>query len=146
MPTGALLVVTGDHGTVNIRGAGIDVAERDDLRHGVIAITGDPRARQLHCEQGAGEGVLVRWRAALGQHAWVLTRDEAIAAGWFGPVVSEAAHTRLGDVVVASAGDAAVYDSASEPGLRALPGQHGSLLAEEEVVPLITWRASQARG
>jgi hypothetical protein len=66
----------------------------------------------------------------------VLPREEAIAAGWFGPV-GAATLDRIGDVVVALRGDAAVVRTIAEPVISGMPGQHGSLSAAEELVPLL---------
>ena len=59
-----------------------------------------------------------------------------MAEGWFGPV---AAHVRdrIGDVVVAARGTAAVVRSVAEPFLATMPGQHGSLSRAEQLVPLL---------
>ena len=71
------------------------------MRH----VGGEPRCLSLYFEPGldsAGAGRLVaRWRAAEGERAWVLTRDEAIAAGLYGPVDAEV-RPRIGDVIVAA--------------------------------------------
>ena len=68
-----------------------------------------------------------------------MSREEAIAEGWFGPVSKRFAD-RIGDVVVAALGGTAVVRSAAEPGLSKLPGQHGALSAEEQWVPLLLAR------
>jgi hypothetical protein len=44
---------------------------------------------------------------------------------------------RIGDVVVAMRGGATVVRSEAEPLLARLPGQHGSLTPEEQLVPLL---------
>jgi hypothetical protein len=72
----------------------------------------------------------------LGDSAWVLPREEAVARNWFGEV---AEHTlaRLGDVVVATRGTAVVTRSEAEPLISGMPGQHGSLTPAEQLVPLL---------
>ena len=47
---------------------------------------GEPRARHVYAEQGAAADVLASWREIMGARAWVVSRDEAVAEGWFGPV------------------------------------------------------------
>lgn len=64
-------------------------------------------------------------------------REEAIAAGWFGAVVTDAVRRRIGDVVAAAGGRAALVRRTVEPGESALIGQHGSLTAAERRVPLL---------
>ena len=66
-----------------------------------------------------------------------MTRDEAIDAGLFGPV-AEAVRERIGDVVVAARSAVAYYDDRlTDKGPQKMVGQHGSLTAEERVVPLL---------
>jgi hypothetical protein len=73
----------------------------------------------------------------LGSRAWVASRDEAIADGWFGPV-QEWLAARIGDVVAAPAGPYAVVASKAEPRESALVGLHGSLTPSDQLVPLLT--------
>ena len=141
LPSDALLLVTADHGMVDIPdGARLDLAagsalERS-LAEGVRLTGGEPRAPMLYCEPGRAEAVLGRWRAELPDFD-VLSRDEAIAAGWFGPV-GELALPRIGDVVVASRGARSVHDSrVQRPELLALVGMHGSRTADEVAIPLL---------
>jgi hypothetical protein len=86
--------------------------------------------------EGAGAVVAGRWRERLGGEAVVLERSAAIAAGWFGPVAPEV-EPRLGDVLVACLGDLAVLSSSRFPLEASLVGLHGSLSAEEMLVPLL---------
>jgi hypothetical protein len=76
----------------------------------------------------------------LGERAWVLSREQAVAAGWFGPTVSERVLPRIGDVVAAARGDGALVAPHSQPLESALVGYHGSLTRAEMLVPLITVR------
>ena len=143
---GALLIVTADHGMVDLSGAGarrIDVWEHRDLALGVRFLAGEARARHVHTEPGEGPDVLVRWREALGDAAWVLSRDEAIAAGWFGPATAlrEAVRERIGDVVCAAAGHLGVFQRDVDPGEASLAGHHGSLTPAEQLVPWLVIRA-----
>lgn len=69
--------------------------------------------------------------------AWVVSKDEAIDAGWFGPVDHRVAD-RIGDVVAAARGSAAVVATVAEPRESALIGMHGSLAASDQRVPLLT--------
>ena len=100
---------------------------------------GDPRARLVYARRGAAADVLATWREVLGDGALVVSREEAVAHGWFGPVTKRSAD-RIGDVVVVARGGTAVVRSAAEPGLSVLPGQHGALSAEEQWVPLLLAR------
>jgi hypothetical protein len=138
LPTGVALVVTADHGMVGVPPDGfVELAELPDLLAGVRLLTGDPRARQLHVREGARDEVLAAWRAQVGDRGHVVTRDEAVAAGWFGPVVTDAAHATIGDVVVvADAPVAWVHRDVDLFGGR-LPGLHAGLTRTELEVPAV---------
>ena len=92
--------------------------------------------------------MLATWREVLGERAWVMSREEAIKDGLFGPVgapVSDAMAARIGDVVAACAGTWAVVASKAEP-LEVLPeGMHGSLTSAEQLVPMLTPAGDGAR-
>ena len=130
-----MLAVTGDHGMVGVDRI-FDADTDEDLQRGVLLLGGDARSRHVYARPGAADDVLATWRAVLGEDAWVLPRDEAVGRGWFGPV-AEAFRDRIGDVVMAARGTAAVVRSIAEPHISKLPGQHGSLSAEEQLVPLL---------
>jgi len=136
LPPDAVLAVTGDHGMVTVdrkHDADTDPA----LSDGVAALTGDPRARHVHVRPGALDDVLATWTAVLGEGAWVVPGEQAVADGWFGLPVAAHARDRIGDVVVAARGGTAVIRSCAERTLSRMPGQHGSLTADEQLVPLL---------
>lgn len=135
----AVLAVTGDHGMVTIDRR-FDADTDEALQLGVAALGGDPRSRHVHTRPGAAPEVLAAWREVLGPHAWVVSREQAVAENWFGPLSPHVAD-RIGDVVVAARGTAAVTRSVAEATLSALPGQHGSLSSEEQLVPLLLARS-----
>ncbi len=138
MPRDAALYITADHGMVDVqRERRIDLADDTELSRGIRHTGGEARARQLYCEPGAVDSVLQTWRDRLGEDAWVLARDEAVAAGWFGPV-SPRVLPRIGDVIAAMRTDVAVDDSRSDrPEVVALLGVHGSVTPAEVAVPLL---------
>ena len=87
LPPGTALYVTADHGMVDVPEQDrVDADELPALRAGVALLGGEPRARHVYTEPGAAGDVLATWREILGPRAWVASRDEAIADGWFGPV------------------------------------------------------------
>lgn len=139
MPADALLTVTGDHGMVTMTHT-IDADTHPDLRAGVQALSGEPRARHAHAEPGAAADVLATWQGILGDAAWTVSREQAIDEGWFGPVSGRFAD-RIGDVVAAARGESGVTRSQAEPFLSNLLGQHGSLTSAEQLVPLLVARA-----
>jgi len=139
LPPGSVLYVTADHGMVNA-GERIDFDARADLQEGVRLLGGDGRARHVYTVPGATADVLAAWRAALHGRAWVVTREEAVEAGWFGKVVKREWLGRIGDVLAVSYGDTVVIASEREPLESRLIGVHGSLTPAEQNVPLIEIR------
>ncbi|MGH3770879.1 MAG: alkaline phosphatase family protein [Pseudonocardiaceae bacterium] len=140
LPSGAQLVVIADHGMVTVPEEGrLDFDAEPALRAGVRLLGGDPRARYVYTEPGATDDVLAAWRELIGDRAWIRTREEAIAAGWFGPVVEHHIRDRIGDLIVAARTDFAIVQSRVTPTLSNLIGHHGSLTPEEQLVPLLTY-------
>jgi len=138
LPPGTALHVTADHGMVDVPPQDrIDADAVPALRAGVALLGGEPRARHVYARSGAAGDVLAAWRELLGHRAWVASRDEAIADGWFGPVDPLLA-PRIGDVVAAPAGPSAVVATKAEPRESALIGMHGSLTPADQLVPLLT--------
>ncbi|BBZ04401.1 phosphodiesterase [Mycolicibacterium chitae] len=138
LPPGGLLAVVADHGMVTADPAtGVDLDAEPALFDGVDAVGGEARARHVYTRAGATEDVLQAWRARLGPSAWVVSRDEAIAAGWFGPRVRDAVRPRIGDVVAAARDSAVLLRRTAEPLESALVGHHGSLTSAEQRVPLL---------
>ncbi|MGV0850342.1 alkaline phosphatase family protein [Mycolicibacterium phlei] len=138
LPPGGLLAVVADHGMVTVsEEETVDIEAHPGLLVGVQAIGGEARARHLYIEDGAQADVLAAWRAELGDRAWVLAREEAIAAGWFGERVSDAVLPRIGDVIAAARGSVALVRRTAEPVESSLVGHHGSLTFAEQTVPLL---------
>src|SRR5690606_5809839 len=120
----------------------IDYSANPALVDGVRHTAGDPRMVQLYLEPDAPVGTLERlagsWRQALGSKAWILTRDQAVAQGLFGPVREEIL-PRIGDLLIAAREPIALFDARrSSPSALQMVGQHGSLTRAEREVPLLT--------
>jgi hypothetical protein len=139
------MLVTADHGVVDVPAIshvlfgleGDDDALVRDVRH----VAGDPRCLQLHLGPDAlpadRERLAAAWHASEDSRAWVATREEAVSAGWFG-VVDDDVLPRIGDVLVAARKLVAYYDArGGDAAGRSMIGQHGSLTAEETIVPLL---------
>ncbi|MGW9631438.1 alkaline phosphatase family protein [Agromyces sp. NPDC055520] len=142
MPRGAGLLVTADHGVVDVPAhRHVFIDDRPELLVGVRHVGGEPRCLSLYLEPGLAASdrlaLVERWREAEGHRSWVLSRDEAIDAGLYGTVADEV-RDRIGDVIVAARAGIAYYDR-REPNRQAeaMIGQHGSLSDEETRVPLI---------
>lgn len=133
------LLVTADHGMVDVPESA-QIVVGPEVLAGVRHVAGEPRCLQLHLEPGTDpDAVAARWREREGARAWVATRDEAIAAGWFG-AVDDAVRPRIGDVLVAARKRFAYYTDPDDTARR-MVGQHGSLTADELTIPLLRFGA-----
>jgi hypothetical protein len=140
LPPDAALLITADHGGLNVpQDRRIDLDGDARLSAGVRVVAGDPRVRYLHTEPGAASDVIAAWCELLNGRADVLSRDDAVAAALFGSVLPD--HLpRIGDVVVSCLGDTAVLASAHEPPeVAQLIGFHGASDPVEMAIPLITF-------
>ena len=115
----------------------MDADQVAGLRTGVALLGGEPRARHVYAAPGAAADVLAAWQEILASRAWVASREQAIDEGWFGPV-DRRVTDRLGDVIAAMCGTAAVIASAAEPRESKLIGMHGSLAASDQEIPLLS--------
>jgi Type I phosphodiesterase / nucleotide pyrophosphatase len=141
LPPESALIVTGDHGMVDLdEGDRHDVSDVHGLAGGVRALGGEARARHVYASRGAESDVLAAWREVVGDRMWVRSREEAIADGWFGPTVVDRARGRIGDVVAAAFAPIGIFDRATDPHQATLVGHHGSLTAAEQHVPLLLVR------
>jgi hypothetical protein len=137
-PPGVGVLVTSDHGMVDVaveRQVVLDEAHLSGIRH----VGGEPRMLHAYLEPDADAAVVAaRWRTDLDGIADVVTREEAVLAGLFGPIVTPAATARIGDLLAVARGTGAVYDgTAADQRGRGMVGQHGALTPEERQVPLI---------
>ncbi|WP_244516730.1 alkaline phosphatase family protein [Arthrobacter alpinus] len=152
-PADALILLTADHGMVDVpRSARIDYSLFPELIDGVRHTAGEPRMVHLYleaeCTEGHRQRLMAAWLEKFGKKAWVVTRDEAIEAGYFGEV-SENVRARIGDVLILARESIAFYDL-RRVRLQAMDvvGQHGSITKAEREVPLlrIPVTAKQAKG
>ncbi|MEN9619814.1 MAG: hypothetical protein RL499_7, partial [Actinomycetota bacterium] len=143
LPADVGVLLTADHGMLDVPPHRRLVVEAGSgLWQGIRHVAGEPRCLHLALDDPElAETVRDRWLDAEGSRAWVVTRAEAIAAGWFGPVLPEV-QSRIGDVLIAARAQVAYYDerTASARSL-AMVGQHGSFSSDELRVPLARWGA-----
>jgi hypothetical protein len=140
LPADVPLFITADHGQLTVPAdRRFDLDEDARLRAGVDVVAGEPRVRYLHTRPGAAADVLATWRGILGGAARVMSRDEAIATGWYG-TFDGTNRDRLGDVVVVCLEDYAVVATVADLHESEMVGMHGSLTALEMDIPLITLR------
>ncbi|MFY1637503.1 alkaline phosphatase family protein [Solwaraspora sp. WMMB335] len=139
LPADAALLVTADHGQLNVPAGPeyrFDLDADPRLRAGVRLVAGEPRVRYLHTVPGAVTDVIAAWQAVLGPAAWVVERAELIESGLFGPV--PAGHReRIGDVVAVCRDRFVVVASQTDPIGSTLVGYHGGITEVELAIPLL---------
>ncbi|GAB2544593.1 alkaline phosphatase family protein [Brachybacterium huguangmaarense] len=145
LPTGTRVTVTADHGMVDTApDLVIDLAAHPSIHARIAHAAGESRCLVLKlsdpldapAQQAAVQDLL-------GERGLVLTRDEVLAAGLYGPPtalddVPERVAARLGDLVVLARGRWTVTDSILRPAHEHPEvGVHGSLTSAEALVPLV---------
>ena len=134
LPPGVALVVTSDHGQVDVGDHQVDLAP-SVLRHADL-VSGEARFRWLHAQPGQVDRLHAAAAAAHGDVAWVLRRQEVEEAGWFGGRLAPEVARRVGDVALVAHAPLALIDP-GDAGDRHLRSRHGSLTAAEMLVPLL---------
>ena len=134
LPAGATLLVTADHGQVQVGEHTID--PHPDVMRMVRMQSGEGRFRWLHARSGAVAELAAAAAEHHGDVAWVRTRQEVLAEGWFGPSVSAPVAGRLGDVALVAHAPISFNDP-DDGGLFPLQCRHGSLTSAEMLVPLL---------
>jgi len=134
LPTGTALLVTADHGQVDVGGR--IVQPSSELLANVNFQSGEGRFRWLHTVKGAAEDVASIAKAEVGDEAWVATRDQMLDEHWFGPTMTPAVRSRLGDVALVAHAPVSFHDPA-DSGPFELVCRHGSLTSAEVNVPLV---------
>ncbi|MCS5496837.1 alkaline phosphatase family protein [Cnuibacter physcomitrellae] len=134
------VLLSADHGVLDVPAdRQILFGETPSLVDGVRHVGGDPRCVHLYLDADSSpddaERLAAAWRDSQGDNAWVVTREEAVASGWFGEVAPEVL-PRLGHVIVSAKRLVAYYRDARSEG-RSMIGQHGSCTPEEQRVPLL---------
>jgi predicted AlkP superfamily pyrophosphatase or phosphodiesterase len=142
LPRDVGLFFTADHGVVDIPATkhylyGAESSFIDQIE----AIGGEPRCPQLYFSPTTSaqqrQDFIAQWKKDFDGLAWVLDRDEAIAAGLFPHLNSENVD-RAGDVFVLAQKNAVFYDDRdlSLKG-RSMVGQHGGISDVEMQIPAI---------
>ena len=134
MPSESVLVVTADHGQVQV---GADVVHPSDTLLAMVRTqSGEGRFRWLHARAGCQGDLFASASSDHAHHAWVVTREQTIDEGWFGPIVSAPVAARLGDVALVARDDVTFFDP-KDSGPFELICRHGSLTRAEMLVPLL---------
>ncbi len=141
LPKGASLLITADHGQVEIPDKPIRMD--DFILDRTTRMSGEGRFRWLHCDSSQIEALYQCARDLYGEVGWVITKEEALEDGLFGNGAQrnrDVVASRLGDVALLARGDVAFYDPL-ETGPMELICRHGSLTDAELKVPLIGYLA-----
>lgn len=134
IPAGTALLVTADHGQVDVGGRIVHPSA--EMLRGVTLQSGEGRFRWLHTSDRAIADVAAAARDEVGHLAWVVTREQTLDERWFGPTVSPPIQSRLGDVALVARAPVSFYDS-GDSGPFELVCRHGSLTSAEIFVPLL---------
>lgn len=136
LPAGAALVVTSDHGQVDV-GANTIELPPEVLRH-VELQSGEGRFRWLHARPGHATDLEETAAELYRDVGWVVGLEAVLDEHWFGPVVTEAARGRLGDVALL-AREPVAWLTPDDSGPFELVSRHGSLTSAEMRVPLLAY-------
>ncbi len=138
LPSGAALLVTSDHGQVDVGDKTITLSP--EIMSEVTLLSGEGRFRWLHARAGAVDRLAGKAMAEYGHVAWVRTRQQVLAEGWLGGMPVPEVEHRLGDVALVARGPVAFVDPA-DTGEVSLVSRHGSLTSAEMLVPLLARQA-----
>jgi predicted AlkP superfamily pyrophosphatase or phosphodiesterase len=137
MPPDATLLITADHGQVQV---GDNVIRPDAALLAMVRIqSGEGRFRWFHARHGQQADLLDAATNLYSDSAWVVTRDQVIDEGWFGPAIAAPVAARLGDVALVAREPVTFFDPA-DSGPYELVCRHGSLTSAEMLVPLLAAR------
>jgi hypothetical protein len=134
LPSGTALLVTADHGQVQVGDAIVHPSDR--LLEHVSFQSGEGRFRWLHANRGAIADLVQAAADEVGHLAWVVTREQTLDEQWFGAAMAPTVRSRLGDVALVAHEPVSFHDPA-DSGPFELVCRHGSLTSAEVNVPLL---------
>jgi len=134
LPPGAVLLVTADHGQIEV-GTRVELLGREAM--GMTRFfSGEGRFRWVHAKPGTQADLVALLHEVYGDTTWVRTRDQLIDDGWFGGRLADGFAERLGDIALVPYEPIAFVDPA-DIGESRLACRHGSLTTDEMLVPLV---------
>ncbi|MCB1026969.1 MAG: PglZ domain-containing protein, partial [Microthrixaceae bacterium] len=101
--------------------------------------SGEGRFRWFHTRPGSAPELVDAFNERYGDQAWVVTREQTIDEGWWGPGLTDGSAAILGDVALVAREPVAFLDAA-DSGPFVLQSRHGSLTSAEVMVPLLVAR------
>ncbi len=135
----ARIVVTADHGQIEVAAGGREIFDRRDPLIKMLRLppSCEPRTPAFHVRPGMLDAFAAACRARLGDRFALVTLDEADELRLFGAAsLSVETRRRLGDYIAIPRGPHAIlYEPKKQ--LRALKGFHGGLTPDEMRIPLI---------
>jgi hypothetical protein len=138
VPEGTAVLVTADHGQVHVGDRVVHPSA--EMLQPVTMQSGEGRFRWLHCKASDVDGLAAAAAAEVGDIAWVVTKEQTLDEGWFGPTVAPPVQRRLGDVALCAREPVSFYEEA-DSGPYELVCRHGSMTSAEVNVPLLGARA-----
>jgi len=142
VPANSSLYLTADHGVIDVqKNRHIFLDDFVHLLPGLQTVGGDPRVNYLYFEESNVQHLAVvakDLQEALGKSAVVASVDDLVRAGWFGPVVTVAARSRMPELFVIAIAEVALYHRgfAKNKSLE-MVGQHGSISSAELAIPFL---------
>jgi len=135
LPEGATLLVTADHGMVEVGDRVFDVDE--ELIQRTSGTSGEARFLWLHAQNDSAEGLLEAAQVH-SDVAWIVGIEQILDECWFGTHVTPEARMRMGEVAIVARDPIALMDP-RQPDAPQLVARHGSMTPEEMLVPFISF-------
>ena len=135
LPEDAALLVTADHGMVEVGDQVFDLDE--ELVERTSGTSGEARFLWLHAKDGRAEGLLEAAQAH-SDVAWIVAIEQILDECWFGAHVTPEARMRMGEVAIVAREPVALMDP-RQPDAPQLVARHGSMTREEMLVPFISF-------
>lgn len=135
LPEEAVLIVTADHGMVEVGERVLQLDEEIVRRTSITS--GEARFLWLHADNESPESVMDAAQI-YADAAWIVSREQILDEQWFGSYVSNEARRRMGDVAIVARDPVAIMDPRL-PDSPHLVARHGSLTADEMLVPFLSF-------
>jgi len=143
IPKKAVLMVTADHGMINIENKNMtDFSQMTDLKKETHLICGDIRARHIYLKSEYRKDInLAKWNNLLGENFNIYSRQTAIDNQMFGSHINSTFSQRLGDLIIVSKNQYGLVDTSSlyDQYQKSWIGHHGAISDDEQRIPLLIW-------